>query len=71
MMFWSVTNGPVNLRAKQKKRIIATVLLFTIILWITQNIFMGLSFLILMAGIIYTFWDLDYYKNKVVTFSTW
>lgn len=71
MLFWSVSNGPKLFWERYRWQIIFTCVLLSVIFAFTHNIFMSLSFLILMTGIIYTFWDLDYYKNKVVSFNTW
>lgn len=70
MLFWSVSDGPQLFWEKYKRHTVFTSILLSVVFAFTHNIFMSLSFLIMMTGIIYTFWDLHYYQNKVVTFNT-
>lgn len=69
MMLWSVSNGPITIRSRHKKWIMGTVLAFTIILVWKTNSYIALSFLILVSWMIFTFRDMNYYKNKVLRFN--
>lgn len=69
MMLWSVSNGPLNIWWRQKKRIILVIIWIWWVLWFTKNRYIASSFWILVLWLIYTFWDLNYYKNKVLRFN--
>lgn len=69
MLFWSVSNGPITIRSRHRRWILLLILGIALILWLVQNRFMALSFVILLWGIMYAFWELDHYKNRVVRFS--
>lgn len=71
MMLWSVSNGPITIRSRHKKRILWIIFALTIILIWTINRYVALSFLILMWWMIFTFRDMNYYKNKVLRFNLW
>lgn len=69
MLIRWLTNTPTTIWQRNKWLVVNIGLVLTIGIWWGQNSMMGLSFLILRIGMIYTFYDLNYYKNKLLRFT--